>query len=278
MAEAYNSTGAGKRGFTLIELLVVVAVIAILASLLLPGIGQAKAAAQSAKCKSNLRQLAAGLQMYVDANEGQYPVENDINYWRFDPSGAYQWEGLLAPYVMSGEWTPKKDHILNCPTRGRKGQTISIFVIAGNVGPSLLLPSYGYNAHGSATSPQPSRSQPQGLGGILNPETDERFPRPRATREADVRNPANLLTFGDGYHAYATREPLFIQTDTLGRGGALSGALSTAAVDLSEVGRRHRKRLNMSFADGHVENGTIHKWYLSMNEEDLRRWNASHEP
>jgi prepilin-type N-terminal cleavage/methylation domain-containing protein len=61
-------------GFTLIELLVVLAIIAILASLLLPTLTRAKASAHSAKCKSNLRQIGIGLRLYVD-EEGGYPQE-----------------------------------------------------------------------------------------------------------------------------------------------------------------------------------------------------------
>lgn len=73
-----NTSRASHAGFTLIELLVVIAVIAILAALLLPVLATSKAAAQSAACKSNLRQLGMALNMYVD-DYGKYPGNGPVN-------------------------------------------------------------------------------------------------------------------------------------------------------------------------------------------------------
>jgi prepilin-type N-terminal cleavage/methylation domain-containing protein len=69
------------RAFTLIELLVVVAVIAVLAGLLLPALGRAKATSQRAACLSNLRQLGLCLGLYASDNGGYYPPRGMANRW-----------------------------------------------------------------------------------------------------------------------------------------------------------------------------------------------------
>ena len=59
--------------FTLIELLVVMGIIAILASLFMPMIGMTRNTAQSAQCKSNLRQLGLAFMTRSTDNKGFYP-------------------------------------------------------------------------------------------------------------------------------------------------------------------------------------------------------------
>lgn len=62
----------GQEGFTLVELLVVVAIVAILASLLLPALARAKERGRRAVCLSNLSQLLKACTMYAMDNEDKF--------------------------------------------------------------------------------------------------------------------------------------------------------------------------------------------------------------
>src|SRR3954449_6670082 len=84
------SLGANQAAgaFTLIELLVVIAIIAILAALLMPVLAGAKRSARRIQCASNLKQIATGMQLYVDdhndylpgpAWQGFYPVYDNTH-------------------------------------------------------------------------------------------------------------------------------------------------------------------------------------------------------
>src|SRR6266496_3097254 len=95
-----------QAGFTLIELLVVLGVIALLASLILPALAMAKSSAQTAKCKSNIRQVGLGLKIYTD-QEGELPPFHDC----MARSGTNWWSSFLRPYTSSS-WL---DLLYQCP-------------------------------------------------------------------------------------------------------------------------------------------------------------------
>jgi len=80
-------------GFTLVELLVVIAVIAILASILLPALANGKAAAKRIQCVDNLRQLGLATQMFWDEHD-------DLTFRYLNGAtngGRLYWFGWLKP-------------------------------------------------------------------------------------------------------------------------------------------------------------------------------------
>ncbi|MEI6084924.1 MAG: type II secretion system protein [Verrucomicrobiota bacterium] len=62
------------RAFTLLELLVVIAIIGVLVGLLFPTLRNARAAAKTTQCLSNLRQISLAIQSYVNDSNGRLPV------------------------------------------------------------------------------------------------------------------------------------------------------------------------------------------------------------
>ncbi|OQW96533.1 MAG: hypothetical protein BWK77_04340 [Verrucomicrobia bacterium A1] len=96
-------TSRAPAGFTLVELLTVIAIIAILATLLVPVVSGSRERGRRAYCQNNLAQLGKGLTMYADANREYLPattVDGSVSVW----------DMALLPYV--GEAT----NLFRCPS------------------------------------------------------------------------------------------------------------------------------------------------------------------
>ena len=63
-----------RSSFTLRELLVVSAIIAILAGMLMPALGQARDRSKRTACLSNLKQIGTGLEIYIQESRDFLPV------------------------------------------------------------------------------------------------------------------------------------------------------------------------------------------------------------
>ncbi len=77
MKEKQTITGISKNGFTLIELLVVISIISLLASILVPTLGRAKAHARKLVCLSNQRVMGSGFLYYAHDNRSGLPRVRD---------------------------------------------------------------------------------------------------------------------------------------------------------------------------------------------------------
>ena len=89
---------ASKRAFTLVELLVVIAIIGTLVGLLLPAVQAARESARRSQCSNNMKQVALGLQNYVDANKTLPPSATNSTV---DTKGRQGWSWMLfvLPYI-----------------------------------------------------------------------------------------------------------------------------------------------------------------------------------
>ena len=108
------SLKSGKRhAFTLVELLVVIAIIALLISLLLPALSQAKAAAETDACGANMHEMGVAMAEYEQASHNFLP-NVDIN-------GFCVW----IPQLMSMMGGPGSAATFYCPAEPISSQYIA---------------------------------------------------------------------------------------------------------------------------------------------------------
>lgn len=256
-----------RCGFTLIELLVVLAIIAILASLLLPALLQAKFAAKNTVCRNNLRQIGIALDMYATTFEVFPPWHAPVTP---DAQASWGWPHFLGWWLIPDKTGESK-------VLGKVGNWFWCPLLVpgysgGNYAPE---PSYSYNAHGVGLW-----WNRLGLGGYV------KTPLPRnyvispgdLTAASAVLVPSDMLALGDQF----ARSP------------APLGASLRSAQNFRPIPRRpdyqektsdferklflkHQGRFNRVFCDGHVEVENMNKPFAP-TDDYLRRWNNDNEP
>ena len=147
-----------RSGFTLIELLVVIAVIAVLISLLLPAVQQAREAARRTQCRNNLKQLGLAIHNYTEQHRFLPPGATvDLNTSSTGNNGSWGVHGRILPFLEAGNLYRKIDLSLawdhqmaidglkietySCPSDPRANEARN----PGSGRPTLYPTNYGFN-------------------------------------------------------------------------------------------------------------------------------------
>jgi len=238
--------------FTLIELMVVMAIIAALASMMLPALSQTKTKVGSVVCENNLKQLQEGWLLYAGESNDALPANKwkSVN-WQDDCPVGYQ---NSADSWVLGDATIDKD------TWGIRN---------GSLFNQIRVPeSYHCPADLSAVAGRPRLLRKRSYSMSYYMNGSEYMPE-RKTKLSQVSSPSAVFVFLDE-HENSINDGVFYVHPPHDRGEQVAGA---HWMDLPA--QRHAGGCNFSFADGHTARW---KWRCSqrsstdtsvMSQDDL---------
>ncbi len=224
-----------ETGFTLIELLVVISIIAILASMLLPALGKAKAKGQQIFCTNNQKQLALAVQMYTDDYDNWFPP---MQAQETIPGRRATIESSWRPYLFT--FVGKNARVYDCPSEktdiysngnpNRIGKFINgEIMISSGIG--------AVNVHWVRGGAQPPFGRPLGY------ENNQ-------CRWSKVQSAAQMILFGDGHSDFGPwpNDRWWIWKEI---GGANNPGFNRVLQN-DPGAQRHNGKSNYAFADGSV--------------------------
>jgi prepilin-type N-terminal cleavage/methylation domain-containing protein/prepilin-type processing-associated H-X9-DG protein len=216
------------RGFSLIEMLVVSAIIALLASLALPGLSRVKVKARQTSCLNHVRQLHLAWLMY--AQDHDRLAEN----YYFDAAGRINTNAWIRGSMDDHPAYGQVD-------QGVKDSTNLHAIITGKLFPyNHSTAIYRCPSDRSMTGPTP-RIRSYSINGWMGGRPLAGQDQFRVfQRESDVASPSRALVFIDE-HEKSINDGWFA-VDMVGTRGLLDAPAA-----------RHGQRFTVSFVDGHTE-------------------------
>ena len=223
-----NRRDGRDRDFTLIELLIVIAMIAVLASMLLPALNKARGRAEAIKCISNLKQCHMSEWFYSETYDGYF-----VQYTR-----GRSWVKCLM------EWSDFKSYrMAGCPSIRGSVTASNPTDLTGNGtswpwGAQVLWCTYGiYRSRGDAnyeSIKETAGDFAYGVGGSNETHT---------LKLARIRHPSRTELIVD---------TMFGAGSGIAKIGNSNNYFHTGIVENSGPWLGHSNRCNVSFADGHA--------------------------
>ena len=244
MPPANPANGPARAGYSLVELLVVIGIIAVLIAILLPVIAGVRRAADATACLATLHQWGAAYQMYVSDHRGRsFALDGGPQPARSNPP---MWWEQLEPYH------PRVEETLLCPEATE---------------PANVDPADAFHAWGPMFLwPEPGRTRMSyvgsyGVNGWLYRPTHGPG-HPGVLRMPPRRGDLVPVIFDSAHFHPAPRDTDPADFDPDDPVIQTTGGMRRVAL------HRHRKGVNVVFADGHAAHVPVPDlWQLQWSQD-----------